>query len=262
MNICLLGRPPLGSGLKFSFMKKRHEAALLFLIVIMAAMLRLNAVDWDDYNHYHPDERYIAWVGTSIEWPKDWSTAFDPHASTINPFYWPLGAETDGIVLEQDTPRRFAYGHVPLYLGVAATRLVERVGPSIGRLLPDDWLLTKDLLVAAELNEFEHIAAIGRVLAALFDLATIVMLYLLGRWLYGPAVGLVAAAFLALSVMHIQLAHFFASDPFFGHQRRIGCYTIKNSQILCFSYLVKISCVDKKFHSLLNLMFMFCMNCF
>jgi hypothetical protein len=195
-------------------MKKRHEAALLFLIVIMAAMLRLNAVDWDDYNHYHPDERYIAWVGTSIEWPKDWSTAFDPHASTFNPFYWPLGAETDGIVLEQDTPRRFAYGHVPLYLGVAATRLVERVGPSIGRLLPDDWLLTKDLLVAAELNEFEHIAAIGRVLAALFDLATIVMLYLLGRWLYGPAAGLVAAAFLALSVMHIQLAHFFASDPF------------------------------------------------
>lgn len=195
-------------------MNKWLEAAILFVIVVVAAFLRLTAVDWDEYNHYHPDERYISWVGTSIEWPQDWGKAFEPHGSTFNPYYWPSQAQTDGIVLEQDAPRRFAYGHVPLYLGVAAARVLDFVGPTIGNLLPDDWLLTNDILIASNLNEFAHIAAIGRVLAALFDVGTVLMLFFLGRWLYGPAAGLLAAALLALNVMHIQLAHFFTSDPF------------------------------------------------
>ncbi len=195
-------------------MNKWLEAAILFLIVLVAAILRLSAIDWDEYSHYHPDERYIAWVATSVEQPVDWSTAFKPHESTFNPFYWPENAQTDGIVLEQDEPRRFAYGHLPLYLGVAATRVTDAVGPSLSQALPDSWLFTNDILNAADLNEFDHITATGRVLAALFDVATIVVLYGLGRLLYGSTAGLLAAAILALNVTHIQLSHFFAADPF------------------------------------------------
>lgn len=195
-------------------MKKWLEVAILLVIIIVAAILRFTAIDWDEYSHYHPDERYIAWVATSIEWPQDWGTAFEPHQSTFNPYYWPSDAETDGIILAQDEPRRFAYGHVPLYLGVAATRALERAGPTLGRLFPDDWLLTSDILNPVELNEFGHVAATGRVLAALFDVATVVMIYFLGRWLYGSTAGLLSAAFLTLNVMHIQLSHFFAADPF------------------------------------------------
>ena len=195
-------------------MRKWLEIALLIIIVLVAAILRLTAIDWDDYNHYHPDERYIAWVATSIEWPEDWGAAFEPHESTFNPYYWPEGAETEGIVLEQDTARRFAYGHLPLYLGVAATRIMENVGPTFGRLLPENWLLTSDLLNREGMNEFGHVAATGRVLAALFDVATVVMVYVLGRLLFNSAAGLLAAAFLALNVMHIQLSHFFTTDPF------------------------------------------------
>lgn len=204
----------MGTGLQSRFMRKWLEVAILLIIVLVAAILRFTAIDWDGYNHYHPDERYIAWVATSIERPGDWGTAFEPHSSTFNPYYWPNGAETDGIVLAQDEPRRFAYGHLPLYLGVAATRVIEFAGSSLGTLLPESWLLTSDILNGAELNEFRHIAAIGRALAALFDVATVVMIFFLGRWLYGPAVGLLAAALLTLNVMHIQLSHFFAADPF------------------------------------------------
>jgi hypothetical protein len=195
-------------------MKKWLEVAILLVIIFVAAILRFTGIDWDEYSHYHPDERYIAWVATSIEWPTDWGTAFEPHQSTINPYYWPSEAETDGIVLDQDEPRRFAYGHVPLYLGVAATRILERAGPSLARLFPDSWLLTSDVLNPVELTEFDHIAATGRTLAALFDVGTVVMIYFLGRWLYGFAAGLLSAAFLTLNVMHIQLSHFFAADPF------------------------------------------------
>lgn len=181
---------------------------------MVAAVLRLTGLDWDGYNHYHPDERYITLVATSIEWPEDWSQAFVPNKSTINPFYWPEGAESEGILLEQDEQRRFAYGHFPLYLGVAFTRLMERVSPVLGQLLPEGWLLTRDVLNMAGWIEFRHLTAAARLLTALVDVGTVAVTFLVGRRLYGSAAGLLAAAFLALNVMHIQLAHFFTSDPY------------------------------------------------
>jgi 4-amino-4-deoxy-L-arabinose transferase-like glycosyltransferase len=195
-------------------MPKRTQLFWLVLILLLAAVLRLTGIDWDDYNHYHPDERYIAWVATSVEWPADLGSALKPHESTINPFYWPDGVESPGIVLDQGEPRRFAYGHLPLYLGVVFTRLMEWLGPSLAPRLPESWLLTQDVLNGAGWIEFRHITAAGRALTALFDLGTVVLVYLLGRALFNPAVGLLAAAFLAVNVMHIQLAHFFTADPY------------------------------------------------
>lgn len=195
-------------------MAKRTQLVLLIVILLVAAVLRLSNIDWDGYNHYHPDERYITWVGTSIEWPTEWATAFQPNRSSFNPFYWPPDANSEGVVLEQDEARRFAYGHLPLYLGVAATHLAAQVGPSLSPHLPQGWLLTSDILNGADRIEFRHITAVGRALTALFDLASIVAVFLLGRWLFGPAAGLLAAALLAVNVMHVQLAHFYTVDPY------------------------------------------------
>ena len=195
-------------------MRKRHQWLLLAAILILAAILRWTGIDWDAYHHYHPDERYITWVATSIEWPADLSGALNPQESSFNPFYWPANAASEGIVVNQDEPRKFAYGHVPLYLGVAATRLVEAIGPGLHGLLPKSWLLTRDILNAREAIEFRHLTAVTRALTGLVDLLLILTLFLTGRRLYNPAVGLLAAAFLAFNVMHIQLAHFFTSDPY------------------------------------------------
>ena len=186
----------------------------LALILLGAAVLRWTGLDWDGYNHYHPDERYITWVATTIERPDNWRTALIPTQSTINPFYWPPGAESSGIEVPEDERRDFAYGHVPLYLGVAATRLVEVVSPPLRSILPTTWLVTADLLNGRSLVEFRHLTAVSRALTGLFDLGTIIVLFLLGRRVYGAGVALLAAAFLALNVMHIQLAHFFAVDPY------------------------------------------------
>ncbi len=78
-------------------MRKWIEIAALLVILLVAAILRFTAIDWDEYNNYHPDERYIAWVAASVEWPEDLATAFKPDKSTFNPFYWPAGATTEGI---------------------------------------------------------------------------------------------------------------------------------------------------------------------
>ncbi|MBK9613712.1 phospholipid carrier-dependent glycosyltransferase [Candidatus Amarobacter glycogenicus] len=162
---------------------------------------------------FSPDERYIHWVAT-IERPSSLRAAFDPQQSTLNPYYWPPEAASAGIEVLQDTPRRFAYGHLPMYLGVAATRLAEWAGARWANALPPDWLLTRDILNASGMVEYRHLAAVTRALTGLVDLGTIVFVFLLGRRVYGTAVGLLAAAFLALNVMHIQLAHFFTVDPY------------------------------------------------
>ena len=190
------------------------ELILLLTILVMAAVFRWTALDWDDYKHYHPDERYISWVATSIERPLSFKEALSPNRSSFNPFYWPADAKSPGIVVLQDEQRAFAYGHLPLYLGVGATRLSEKLAPALLPLFPSRWIFARDVLNGAERIEYAHLTVVSRALTGLFDLGTIVLLYLLGRRLYGTAVGLLSAAFLAFNVMHIQLAHFFISDPY------------------------------------------------
>lgn len=190
------------------------QRAALAVILLVAAALRLTGINWDNYDHHHPDERYIGWVAATIDRPSNWADAFDPVNSSLNPYYWSPDAVSNGIVVPRDEQRKFAYGHLPLYMGVAATRIAERLSPLLAPRLPADWLLTRDLLNASEMIEYRHLTAVTRALTALVDVATVGLLFLLGRRLYGVTAGLLAAAFLALNVMHIQLAHFFAFDPY------------------------------------------------
>jgi len=196
-------------------MRKWMIWVLLTLIIVSAAFLRWTGLDWDGYYHFHPDERYIHWVATTIEWPDDWRTVFSPSESTFNPYYWSPHAESEGIVVEQDQPRKFAYGHLPLYLGVAATKLAGWLGETaVSNILPADWFLTTDILNTAGMVEFRHLAAVTRAITGLFDLGTVVFVFLLGRRMFSAEAGLLAATFLALNVMHIQLSHFFIVDPY------------------------------------------------
>ncbi len=197
-------------------MKRPLVWGLLLLISAVALALRWTGLDWDGYNHYHPDERYITWVATTIAWPDDWISAVTPHLSPLNPYYWPPDAAdlTDGVVVPSDEPRAFAYGHLPLYLGVAATRLVEQTPSAWIDWVPLGSDLGRDLFNLDAKIEFRHLTAVARALTGLADVGTLLLLFLLGKRIYGSAVGLLAAAFLAVNVMHIQLAHFFISDPF------------------------------------------------
>ena len=142
-------------------MNRWIERGLVAAILLAAAVFRLTGIDWDGYHHYHPDERYISWVATTVEWPDSLNTALSPSQSSFNPYYWPPNAASKGIEVEQDQPRDFAYGHLPLYLGVAATRLMEWMG-GLKAVLPSGWLLTRDVLNGAGRVEFGHLTAVSR----------------------------------------------------------------------------------------------------
>jgi len=78
----------------------------------------------------------------------------------------------------------FAYGHLPVYLLVLAAGLARGVDPLL----------------------------VGRALAAAFDVGTVALTFALGRRAYGERTGLLAAAFIALMVLHVQQAHFYTAD--------------------------------------------------
>lgn len=193
---------------------KIGHAVLLLIILISGAIFRFRGLDWDGYKHYNPDELYISWVGTTIEIPTDLHTAFSPAQSTFNPFYWPPEAESKGIQVEQDQTRKFAYGHLPLYLGVLSTRLIEKISPYLIPVMPSEWKLTSDILNGAGRIEYHHLTAVGRGITALVDTATIFLVYLIGCRVFGKIVGLLGAAFLSVTVMNIQIAHFFIVDSY------------------------------------------------
>ena len=195
-------------------MQSWKQWTLFSLILLAALALRWTGIDWDGYHHYHPDERYITWVATTIEWPADLADALNPTKSSLNPFYWYPEAQSMGIEVLQDEARNFAYGHVPLYLGVIATRIAERPGSMAQEILPPDWLVTADIFNGMSAIEFRHLTAVSRALTGLFDAGTVLLIFLLSRRIFNPAVGLLAAALLALNVMHIQLSHFFTADPY------------------------------------------------
>jgi hypothetical protein len=149
---------------------------LLLAILAVALALRLYNIDWDEGYLLHPDERQVLIVVSEISfpWPPDLATLLSKESS------W--------------NPKFFAYGSLPIYLLHACTRLAALFDPDLAVL---------------ELRSYQ----VGRVLSALFDVGTVYLLYRLGRKLFDERVGLLAAALLAFTVLHIQQAHFYVVDP-------------------------------------------------
>ena len=172
-------------------------ALLPFVIAAMALGLRLyGGLDWDQGRLYHPDERSIflrvdcmyktvtddpAWRSCiNRDFPVDEpgvpspSTFFSAEKSPLNPHWFPLGS-------------------ILLYV-----LLIVRVG-------------LEPFMDAVSLQD---LATAGRILTALADTASVLLLYVLGRRLYGRGVGLLASALGAFAVVSIQLSHFYRPEPF------------------------------------------------
>jgi YYY domain-containing protein len=150
-------------------------------------------MDWDAGQHLHPDERFLTMVegairpGLTVPSPAGpdgpvrvvpaglLESYFDTARSALNPHNVGFGF--------------FVYGTFPLF----AVRAVAEVLHSVG---------------------YDKVHLLGRVLSVLSDLVTVWLTYLIGRRLYGPRVGLLAGALLALCVLHIQQAHFFVFDSY------------------------------------------------
>jgi len=156
------------------FLRKYLVSLALLAAVLAGGALRLFNINWDEGHLFHPDERMILMtVGNlSLPWPPNWDLLLSPK-SPLNPHF-------------------FAYGSLPLYLLKAAAHLLALRQP--------------------EMSDFEHIRLVGRAISGLFDTVLILLVFLLGKRLYNRRVGLLAATFVAFTVLHIQLSHFYTVD--------------------------------------------------
>ena len=146
---------------------------LLIAVLLGAAWFRVVGLHWDEVQHLHPDERFMTMVETALEPVKSVGEYFDTATSTLNPHNRGYGF--------------YVYGDLPLFIVRYLAQWLGETG-------------------------YDQVNIVGREFSAMADLGVIFLLYLIASRLYGRKVGLLAAAFSAVTVMQIQQSHFFTTD--------------------------------------------------
>ncbi|HET7738001.1 MAG TPA: glycosyltransferase family 39 protein, partial [Tepidiformaceae bacterium] len=187
------------------------EALALIWILAFAFTLRTVNVNWDRNQHLHPDERFLAIVSTDIRIPGSVGEYFDSTNSPLNPYNRSEGAT-------------FVYGTFPLFLNKITAEWLDRDADGSTHQTAD-WLFNTLGVFGVGVDRPDggrvfdggyNSNLVGRVLSAIFDTLTVLLVYELGRFLYGRRAGLVAAGLLSVTVLHLQYSHFFGSETFAG----------------------------------------------
>lgn len=145
---------------------------ILGALLLLAGIFRFYNPAWDQGYHLHPDERFIIMKVIELKFPENIST-FLTKESTWNPNF-------------------FAYGSFPLYLLNFIGQMGSLFNPMIAGY---------DLILIA-----------GRITSAIFDLFTVLLVFLIGKKIAGRAAGFFGALIYAAGVLPIQLSHFYAVD--------------------------------------------------
>jgi hypothetical protein len=204
---------------------------LLFLVIIaIAAYFRLHGVNWDQGQHLHPDERFLTMVSNAISWPESYWEYLNTDTSPLNP--------------QNRGHNFFVYGTFPIFF-------------------------TKLIAEFFDKGDYSNLTIVGRQLSALFDLGTVILVYLIAYeiaengkrktenktkellFLHAShftlrAFPLLAMFFYACAVLSIQLSHFYAVDTYLTFFIALSFYflikIIRHSKyILTFSVLLGIS---------------------
>jgi len=155
--------------------RSNPTAIALFLILSLALALRLYGINWDQGGLFHPDERAILFKVNDLSFPA-------------------VGDIPDLLDAEKSTlnPKWFSYGSLPIY--------VLRTTASLASPFTD-W-------------DIFDLRYVGRSISAMADTATIAVIFLLARTWMSRRTALLASLLAALSVISIQLSHFFTVDVF------------------------------------------------
>ena len=157
-------------------------------IFILGLILRSYNLNWDQGFHLHPDERAITLFTVPLEVPMPMQEFLSVNSS-LNPHF-------------------FAYGSLPLYLLRLSGSMLSNVNPLFA--------------------QYDKVNLVGRFLSLLFDMGTLLLIYLLGKKLFNKSVGNLSAFFYAISVLPIQLSHFYAVDTLLNFFILLTLYLLIN----------------------------------
>ncbi|HVZ12766.1 MAG TPA: glycosyltransferase family 39 protein [Patescibacteria group bacterium] len=149
-----------------------REKIILALIIILGFTFRFYGINFDDTCCQHPDERAIVMYTLPLSLPQN----FNQFLSTESPM----------------NPHFFAYGNMPLYLLKSTALLASKIDPIF---------LT-----------YDKIDLVGRMISIFSDLATIGMIFIIGKTLFDKKIAILASFTYSISVLPIQYSHFYTSD--------------------------------------------------
>lgn len=174
------------------------EHVFLVLLVVVALALRLNGLNWDSGYGFHPDERSLYMRAGCMYDLLTESPGYE-NCLVEHPFIEPRipGIRT---FLDFDrsplNPHWFPLGSALIYV-LVLFRFVIEAFTDIGAL---------------------DMRYVGRTLSALADVGTVVLVYVLGRRMYGarygPWVAALAATLATFAVIHVQHSHFYRPETF------------------------------------------------
>src|SRR5512133_1513885 len=159
-----------------SWFMKLAPAIALIVVLLVAGYFRFVGLMWGDYSYPHPDERFLVWVTADIAPVHNLGEYFNTATSTLNP--------------GNRGHQFYVYGDLPIILTRYITDLTAK---SAG------WM---------------EVIQVGRSLSALFDLLTVLLVYLIAERIAGWKVATLAGLFSAAAVLQIQQAHFYTTDSF------------------------------------------------
>lgn len=149
---------------------------IILVICLVALYFRVGVgLLWDEGQLLHPDERFLAMVAAKIQLPSGLMEYLDSNRNPLSPY--------------NNDFSYYVYGTLPLSL-------------------------TKLIAVPFGAGDYEKVFVVGRILASVFDILTILGVYVAGCLLYGRRVATLSSLFLTLSVQNIQLSHFLGTENF------------------------------------------------
>lgn len=185
------------------------EAIAFALILLIAGVFRFTGLNWDQAQWIHPDEGHMRAVTGAIRWPDTLHTYFDTRQSSLNP---------------RNNEQIYSYGTLPLFATRAAAEWLDRGCGATTDVLPR-WAAQRLLqhlnhppppvdgwICYPETFNWTYSAYIGRHLAALADMGTLMLIGLVAQQLYSRRTALLAMTLTAATAFMIQQAHFYTVD--------------------------------------------------
>jgi hypothetical protein len=168
---------------------KIHWATIgLIGLTLIAFLLRIFGLNWDQGTFQHPDERWIIYVTECIG------------ITTLGEGCWLPDNLADPA--HPANPHFFAYGSFPIYLLAFLSRQMAHIFAYV-QTLPTD---------GGKFDDPVHMLLIGRTLSALFNAATVPITGLIAQRLVGRGWDIFAAACFTFTTLAVQLSHFYAFD--------------------------------------------------
>jgi YYY domain-containing protein len=183
-------RPEIRSQRRYTWL----ALGLLIVVLVCGVYFRFVGFDWDESNHLHPDERFLTMVSSAIQIPDNLSEYFNSQTSRLNPYNSNFGL--------------FVYGDLPIFITRYSAHWLDELCKA------NEQFCFRTNSGPMILSGYDGVHLLGRALSGLLDLFTLILMFLIGKRLYGIKTGLLAAALGAAVVLQIQQSHFYTADIF------------------------------------------------